>query len=334
MANPEHLAILKQGVEVWNRWRRENIFIVPDLSEANLTTDYQFAGADFSNANLKLAKIIDSNAENINFRGADLWLADLRWSGLGRSDLKQASLIGTNFTGCRCAGTEFDFATLGGTIFGDSDLSEVIGLASCIHTYPSILDFSTLSHSKSLPIPFLRGCGLPDSVIDYLPSLAKSAIQFYSCFISYSTRDQSFADRLHADLQANDVRCWFAPHDVQGGKKLHEQIDEAIRVYDRLLLILSPSSMSSEWVKTEIAKARRKEQREGRRVLFPISICSFEALRDWECFDADAGKDSAREIREYFIPDFSNWKDHDSYQAAFKRLLHDLKADAKVADIA
>jgi hypothetical protein len=38
------------------------------------------------------------------------------------------------------------------------------------------------------------------------------------------------------------------------------------------------------------------------------------------------GKDSAREIREYFIPDFSNWKNHDSYQEAFQRLISDLKA--------
>ena len=51
-----------------------------------------------------------------------------------------------------------------------------------------------------------------------------------------------------------------------------------------------------------------------------------EALRDWECFDGDTGKDSAREIREYFIPDFSNWKDHDSYQAAFQKLVKDLKS--------
>ena len=43
-------------------------------------------------------------------------------------------------------------------------------------------------------------------------------------------------------------------------------------------------------------------------------------------FDANIGIDSAREIREYFIPDFSNWKDHDSYQAAFQRLVKDLKA--------
>jgi hypothetical protein len=46
----------------------------------------------------------------------------------------------------------------------------------------------------------------------------------------------------------------------------------------------------------------------------------------WEGFDADTGKDSAREIREYFIPDFSNWKNYDAYQVAFQRLLRDLKA--------
>jgi TIR domain len=122
------------------------------------------------------------------------------------------------------------------------------------------------------------------------------------------------------------VRCWFAPHDVQGGKKLHEQIDEAIRVHEKVLLILSESSMSSEWVKTEIAKARKREVREKKQVLFPVRVVPYEAMRDWECFDADAGKDSAREIREYFIPDFSGWKEHDKYKKAFERLLGDLKA--------
>jgi hypothetical protein len=45
-----------------------------------------------------------------------------------------------------------------------------------------------------------------------------------------------------------------------------------------------------------------------------------------ESFDADIGKDSAHEIREYFIPDFSDWKNHDHYQKAFERLLKDLHA--------
>ena len=70
-------------------------------------------------------------------------------------------------------------------------------------------------------------------------SLTGAALDFYSCFISYSTANQDFAERLHADLQAKGVRCWFAPHDIQGGRKIHEQIDEAIRLYDKLVLILS-----------------------------------------------------------------------------------------------
>ena len=150
--------------------------------------------------------------------------------------------------------------------------------------------------------------------------------EFYSCFISYSTKDQEFADRLYADLQNSEVRCWFAPHDIAGGKKVHEQIDEAIRVYDRLLLILSDHSMKSPWVETEISKARKREHTRVPPDVVPGGLVKFETLRDWECFDADTGKDSAREIREYFIPDFSNWKDHASYKLAFDRLLRDLKS--------
>jgi hypothetical protein len=186
-----------------------------------------------------------------------------------------------------------------------------------------------MGSQRRVPLPFLRGCGLPDVVIDYLPSLTQTAVQFYSCFISYSTKDQAFADRLYADLQNQGVRFWFAPHDIRGGKKIRDQIEEAIRVYNRLLLILSPHSMSSEWVKTEIANAREREIWEKRQTLFPISLVPFEKIREWKAFDADTGKDSAREIREYFIPDFSNWKDHDSYQQAFQRLLRDLRAEEK-----
>jgi hypothetical protein len=181
-----------------------------------------------------------------------------------------------------------------------------------VHYGPSTIGIDTIykSHGK-IPEIFLHGCGVPENFIEYMHSLAGQAFEFYSCFISYSTQDQEFAERLHADLQAKGVRCWFAPHDIKGGRKIYEQIDEAIRLHDKLLLILSEHSMSSEWVKTEIAKARKRETKEDKRVLFPVRLAEFERLRDWECFDGDTGKDSAREVREYYIPDFSNWKDHD-----------------------
>lgn len=236
-----------------------------------------------------------------------------------RPDLSKANLSGTNLSGATCSFT----------IFVDVDLSGVTRLADVKHAGPSSIGIDTIYISGgNIPEVFLRGCGVPDNFIAYVGSLVGKPIEFYSCFISYSSKDQQFADRLHADLQAKGVRCWFAPHRIAAGKKIHEQIDEAIRLHERLLLILSPASMESEWVRTEIEKARKRELREKRRVLFPLRLVDFDSLRDWECFDADTGKDSAREIREYFIPDFSQWKDHESYQLAFERLLRDLKAES------
>ena len=222
-------------------------------------------------------------------------------------------------------GADVSGAHLSETVFGNTHLKGVQGLDTCRHSGPSTLDHRTLVRSGQLPLNFLRGCGLPDNLIDYLPSILEDAIQFYSCFISYSTDDQDFAERLYADLQSRGVRCWFAPHNIQGGKKVHEQIDEAIRVYDRLLVLLSEHSMKSEWVKTEISKARKREAREKRRMLFPLGLVEFTRLQKWECFDADTGNDSAKEIREYYVPDFSNWKSHDSYQEELRKLMRDLK---------
>lgn len=257
-----------------------------------------------------------------------IWLTSLK-ADLSDANLQRTSLRWTNLTGADLSAANLTETVLRDTVFGNANLRAANGLAECVFDGPCILDHWTLQESGRLPLPFLRGCGLPDSLIDYLPSLLKHPIQFFSCFISYGAKDQGFADRLYADLQSNGVRCWFASHHIQGGRKAHAQIDEAIRLHDKLLLILSDANMNSGWVKTEIANARAREVQEKRRMLFPISIVPFENIRMWKLFDANTGIDSAREIREYFIADFSDWKDYDSYQKAFDRLLRDLKTGAQ-----
>jgi uncharacterized protein YjbI with pentapeptide repeats len=309
------------------------------LSYADLSGAY-LSGADLNapylrRANLRSANLNDANLNDANLNAADLRRANLSFANLRNADLRKAKLIEADLRNAKLIEADLGHlnvsaATLGYTVFAAIDLSLATGLESVVHEGPSTIGIDTVFRSKGeIPEIFLRGAGVPDAFIRYAKSLVGSPIEFYSCFISYSTKDQEFADRLYADLQAKGVRCWFAPHDVKGGRKLHEQIDEAIRIHDKLLLILSPHSMSSEWVQTEISKARKREVRDKVRVLFPISLAPFQAIQDWESFDADTGKDSAREIREYFIPDFSNWKDHDSYQKAFERLVKDLKAPAE-----
>jgi hypothetical protein len=88
--------------------------------------------------------------------------------------------------------------------------------------------------------------------------------------------------------------------------------------------------MNSDWVKTEIANARKREVLEQRDVLFPIRLVSYDAIQKWKCFDADIVKDSAREVREYFIPDFSNWGDKAAYEKSFQRLIDDLSKPQQV----
>jgi len=234
--------------------------------------------------------------------------------------------LATGFSGAILSRADRRKARLGRTILGETNLVSTRRLETCKHSGPSTISIDAFVKSGAgISESFLRNCGVAEPLMIYARNLAGQPIQFHSCFISYSTKDQEFADRLYADLQQNAVRCWFAPHDIVGGKKVHEQIDEAIQVHDKLLLILSQHSMNSPWVATEISKARRRELREGRRMLFPVRLVEFETLRDWESFDADTGNDSAREIREYFIPDFSRWKDHNAYKEAFERLLRDLK---------
>jgi uncharacterized protein YjbI with pentapeptide repeats len=350
MANQEHLDILAKGVDEWNAWRNDNRAIQPDLSGASLRaanlrginlkdaavvgadlTTARLTSADLSGAHASMAIVIEADLRMAGLEKADMSYtravaADFSGADLKNADLSNADLSGAYLRGTRLNRALIAGARLRGTTFAEVDLREVIGLDSVRHDGPSTIGLDTIYRSYGkIHESFLRGAGVPENFITYMYSLTGAAFEFYSVFISYSTKDQEFADRLHADLQARGVRCWFAPQDIQGGRKIHEQIDEAIKVYDKLLLILSDASMNSNWVKTEIANARETEQQK-RQMLFPITVVPIDRIKSWKLFDADTGIDRAREIRSYFIPDFSNWKDHDSYRQAFERLVRDLKA--------
>jgi uncharacterized protein YjbI with pentapeptide repeats len=302
------------------------------LAEADLTgvilIRAKLAEADLTGAKLPRANLSGADLPRAKLPRVNLSLADLSRADLSGADLSGADLHWTDLTRADLSGTRLAESVCSETIFGCLDLSVAIGLEDVDHQGPSTLGTDTLFRSRGkIPEKFLRGCGVPDTLIKYLPALigSMSSIQFYSCFISYSTKDEEFAQRLHARMVQAGLNIWFAPEDMEAGKKLHEQIDEAIRVHDKLMIVLSANSMGSEWVMTEIRKAQKAERKEGKRKLFPIRLVDLEAIRNWECFDADVGKDSAVEIREYHIPDVTKWKDHDAFEAAFKRLIDDLK---------
>ena len=121
MANQEQLELLKQGVEVWNRWRTENQKVEIDLSfadlsgaslgEANLSgvnlTRVNFSGASLSRANLGGSNLSDANLsrtflievylEYANLSRANLWcILSAQGANFGSTNLSQANFRGAN----------------------------------------------------------------------------------------------------------------------------------------------------------------------------------------------------------------------------------------------
>ena len=303
MANKEHLAKLQEGVEAWNAWRAQNPDIQPDLRGVNLV-GVNLGGSDLSGANLTKA---------------DLRRADLIWVNFWGADLVGATLFRADLTGVDLRGANLTRAVFFETIFANVDLTDAKGLDSCDHRGPSIIDYRTLARSGQLPSSFLRGCGLPDTFIDYLPSLLNQPIQFYSCFISYASKDEAFTQRLHADLQDKGVRCWFAPEDLKIGDKIRTRIDEIIRIHDKLLLVLSQNSVASAWVEKEVETAFDKEIERKEPVLFPIRLDAsvMESKTGW----------AADIRRSRHIGDFCNWENYRDYQKGLERLLRDLRIE-------
>jgi hypothetical protein len=334
MANQEHLAILKQGVAAWNKWRAEHPDVRPDLSRARLREANlgranlrqanlgraNLSEADLSRANFKRADLSGAKLGGANLGGALLFLADLRGANLIRADLRGANLLLANLTGANLSAADVSKARFAFTTLVNNDLSGTKGLDTADHWAPSTIGIDTIQLSGGkIPEVFLRGAGVPDNWIEYIGSLVGQPIQFYSCFISYSTKDQEFADRVYADLQAKGVRCWFAPDDLKIGDRFRLRIDESIRVYDKLMVILSANSIYSEWVEKEVETAFEKERKQKTTVLFPIRLDD-EVMKTDQAWAADIR-------RTRHIGDFTRWKDHDSYQKAFDRLLRALKAE-------
>lgn len=300
MANPEHEAILRQGADVWNQWREKSPNLEPDLSYANLEetelADSNLCKTDLSNTNLTLT----------NLSGADLSGADLSF----------ASLIETEFID-----TNLRNAVCNSTIFVNLDLSESIGLDRVSHIGPSTLGVDTIFRSKGkIPERFLRGCGVPEILIKFLPSMMEDAIQFYSCFISYSHEDKEFAQLLHDRLQGVGIRCWLDEHQLKPGDELHKTIYEGIRVYDKVILCCSETALKSWWVEKEFKNAYSKEEDFIEKVLIPISL-------DEYLFKQSKDDPTIGLIRQRYVQDFSNWKNHDAFEVAFKNVVDALRTD-------
>ncbi|MEM7759843.1 MAG: pentapeptide repeat-containing protein [Cyanobacteria bacterium P01_A01_bin.40] len=162
MADETHLKILREGVKVWNQWRKDNPDIEPDLSRSQLKdanlyginlSRVNLTGVDFTGADLRSAQLIHANLYGANFFSSNLTSADLRKANLGgaylfcanlsRVDLRSASLYdvdlggaylfcanlsGTNLNSVRALATNFEGGILTGACIEDWNINSKTNL--------------------------------------------------------------------------------------------------------------------------------------------------------------------------------------------------------------
>jgi len=250
---------------------------------------------NLTGANLISATLCDANLESAHVSRANLSNAQL-----ARADLSGAHMWATSVT--------------------NIDLTDVVGLDRVDHGGPSSIGIDTLYKSQGkIPDEFLRGAGVPEEIIELAHSIRNGPpIQWYSCFISYSTIDKVFAERLHTDLESKGVRCWLFSEDAKWGETVWGEIDRGIKLYDKLVVVCSEHSLQSPAVLREIERGLQREDREKKNVLFPIRIDDY-IFDKWE-------HERKADVVKKVVGDFRQWKNHGAYQKSLVKLLQDLQA--------
>ena len=369
MANIEHLALLKKGVDDWNAWRvqektrpdlagaelsecdltlvnlsdtnlsRANLrnvdFYSATLARANLA-DATLRGAEFSFANLAEANLSGADLYQASFIESSLYRADLRWAFLSDASLREANLtearlIGVDFRGSTLRYADLAGSTVGASILDDVDLQDVEGLDRVYHSGPSTLGIGTIYKSRGrIAESFLRGCGVPDDFIAFTKNLADQ--------LAGNPADRPI--RYHSCFISYSTRDQeFARHlygDLQNRGARCWYAPQDLPIGARFTGRIEESIRKHEKLLLIISVNSIKSSWVEREV---HAALEHEEKENCEVLFPISIDDAVMSVEKAWVADIrrsrqigslQNWRDPDSYSKGFEKLLHDLRIGAEV----
>jgi len=103
-----------------------------------------------------------------------------------------------------------------------------------------------------------------------LPNYSPRNYYMSSIFLSHSHKDKLFARKLAERLKNAGVKVWIDEAEMKVGDSLIEKIGKGIADTSYLAVILSPASVSSEWVRREVNIALTQEIKGKKKKVLPI----------------------------------------------------------------
>jgi uncharacterized protein YjbI with pentapeptide repeats len=224
MANEEHLAILRQGGEVWNSWRKAYLS-PPDLSNAELSSftidnyDLSFANlqnVNLSSARLNCANLQRANLKNANLQSTELKNADLRFADLSNADLRYTELTDAKLTSANLCGADLRDSDLRNAHLNSARIHQtnfsgaLLIKANLIDTHLSSTNFSNSDLSEAqLCRAILSWANLSGAILSEANLISASLLN-----ANLSKADLSGANLINTNLNEADLR-FSSLHEAQ-----------------------------------------------------------------------------------------------------------------------
>ncbi|NJL39395.1 MAG: toll/interleukin-1 receptor domain-containing protein [Leptolyngbyaceae cyanobacterium SM1_4_3] len=97
-------------------------------------------------------------------------------------------------------------------------------------------------------------------------------------FLSHASRDQEFVSKLADELRRHGIPIWYSKINILGAQQWHDEIGHALKRCDWFLIVLSPNSIESMWVKRELVFALQQNRFEDKIVPIIYQTCDYEKL--------------------------------------------------------